>query len=66
MTGVVHFPRIISSREGELEMQTMILVLLLAVLPVCSAAQQNPQPDQAARQDGVAQRGDHVMGFRTT
>ncbi len=44
-------------------MQTMILVLLLAVLPVCSAAQQNPQPDQAARQNGVAQRGDHVMGF---
>jgi hypothetical protein len=44
-------------------MRKMILLALLAVLPSCSAAQQSSQPDQAARQDKVAQRGDHVMGF---
>ncbi|MGB7726419.1 MAG: hypothetical protein WBL50_00205 [Candidatus Acidiferrum sp.] len=44
-------------------MRTMILLLLLAVLPRYSPAQQTSQPDQATRQDGVTQRGDHVMGF---
>jgi hypothetical protein len=46
-----------------MEMRKMTLVFLLAVLPGCSAAQQSSQPDQSARQDGLAQRGDHVMGF---
>ena len=39
------------------------LLFLLAALPVLSAAQQASQPDQRTRQDGVVQRGDHVMGF---
>ena len=44
-------------------MRTITLVLLLAVLPRYSPAQQTSQSDQAARQDSVAHRGDHVMGF---
>jgi hypothetical protein len=41
----------------------MILALLLTVLPACSVGQQSPQSDKVGRQEGVVQRGDHVMGF---
>jgi hypothetical protein len=44
-------------------MRTTILVFLLSTLPVCSVAQQAPKSNQGTRQDGVVQRGDHVMGF---
>jgi hypothetical protein len=44
-------------------MRTTTLVFLLMTLPVCSVAQQATQSNQGTRQDGVVQRGDHVMGF---
>src|SRR6516162_3772953 len=44
-------------------MRKTTLLFLLAALPALSAAQQASQPDQRTRQDGVVQRGDHVMGF---
>jgi hypothetical protein len=44
-------------------MQTTILAVLLATLPTCSLAQQTSQSGQSNRQEGVVQRGDHVMGF---
>ena len=44
-------------------MRIVLLASLLAVVPACSAAQQALPPDQSTRQDGVNQRGDHVMGF---
>ena len=43
-------------------MRWMILGFLFATLPACSVGQQAPQPE-GTRQDGVVQRGDHVMGF---
>jgi TusA-related sulfurtransferase len=44
-------------------MRNIFLALLLTALPACAAAQQTSQPAQAERQDGLDQRGDHVMGF---
>ena len=44
-------------------MQKMVLAFLLTALPVWLVAQQPPQANQNTRQDGVVQRGDHVMGF---
>jgi len=44
-------------------MQRTILAVLLAALPTCSLAQQASQSGQSSRQEGVVQRGDHVMGF---
>lgn len=41
-------------------MRYLILCLSLVALPICRPGQQTSQPD---RQDGVVQRGDHVMGF---
>jgi len=35
----------------------------MLTMPICAAVQQASQPDQSTRQDGVVQRGDHVMGF---
>jgi hypothetical protein len=43
-------------------MRRIVLVCLLAALPACAAAQQSSPPDQPARQEGVAERGDRVMG----
>jgi hypothetical protein len=39
------------------------LAFLLTIPPAYAAAQQTSPPAEAARQDGVDQRGDHVMGF---
>jgi hypothetical protein len=44
-------------------MRNILLACLLTALPACAAAQQTSPPDQATRQNGVAQRGDHEMGF---
>ena len=44
-------------------MRTTTLVFLLMTLPACTVAQQATQPNQGTRQDGVVQRGNHVMGF---
>jgi hypothetical protein len=48
-------------------MRKILLAFLLAALPAGGTAQQASQkpsqPEQPTRQDGVAQRGDHVMGF---
>ena len=48
-------------------MRKILLAFLLAALPAGAAVQQAPQqassPDQRARQDGLAERGDHVMGL---
>src|SRR5262250_472377 len=38
----------------------MFLACLLMTLPVCTLGQQT---SQSSRQDGVVQRGNHVMGF---
>jgi hypothetical protein len=42
-------------------MRHILLACLLTAPPACSAAQQ--PPDQPTRQNGVAQRGAHEMGF---
>ena len=44
-------------------MRTTTLLFLLMTLPACTVAQQAPQPNQGTRQDGVVQRGNHVMRF---
>jgi hypothetical protein len=44
-------------------MRKLAFLSLFCILSVCSVAQQKTQPDQSTRQDGVVQRGDHVMGF---
>jgi hypothetical protein len=44
-------------------MRIFLLTFLLGTLPSCIAAQQTAPPAEATRQDGVAQRGDHAMGF---
>lgn len=44
-------------------MRMMLLLFFLAVSPDCSLPQQSSQPDHGTRQDGVVQRGDHVMSF---
>jgi hypothetical protein len=44
-------------------MLTLLLLLSLAILPRMASAQQNPPPDQDKRSEGVAKRGEHVMGF---
>jgi len=44
-------------------MRRLVFSLLCVTVSVCSVAQQTTQPDQGKRQDGVVQRGDHVMGF---
>jgi hypothetical protein len=41
----------------------MFLTCLLITLPPGATAQQTPQPNQNTRQEGVVERGDHVMGF---
>lgn len=43
-------------------MRTMILALLLVTIPAFSE-QQSPKQDEATRQEGVVQRGEHLMGF---
>ena len=43
-------------------MRTILLLAFLSILCVCCEAQQT-QPSDPVRQDGVVQRGDHVMGF---
>ena len=43
--------------------RNLFLACMLTTMPVCAAAQQPSQPDQSTRQDGVVQRGDHVMVF---
>src|SRR5215469_3801232 len=47
----------------ERNMRRLVFSLLFVTVSVCSVAQQTTQPDQGKRQDGVVQRGDHVMGF---
>src|SRR5215467_7767534 len=47
----------------ERNMRRLVFPLLFVTVSVCSVAQQTTQPDQGKRQDGVVQRGDHVMGF---
>ena len=44
-------------------MRKLAFLPLFSILSVCSFAQQNSQPDQSTRQDGVVHSGDHVMGF---
>ena len=44
-------------------MKKMFLAFLLTALPVWLVAQQPPQANQNTHQDGVIQRGYHVMGF---
>ena len=44
-------------------MRTLFLAFLLVILPLPAVAQQTSQSDQGTCQDGVVQRGDHVMGF---
>jgi hypothetical protein len=44
-------------------MRTFALLSLFSILSLSSAAQQKTPPDQSTRQDGVVERGDHVMGF---
>jgi hypothetical protein len=41
----------------------LFLFCLLTTLPGSISAHQSMQASQAGRQDGVVQRGDHVMGF---
>ena len=41
----------------------LVFFSLLLGLSVSSVAQQTTQPNQNSRQEGVVQRGDHVMGF---
>ena len=43
-------------------MRTLLLILLLTILP-CDAIGQEEKPAASSRADGVANRGDHVMGF---
>jgi hypothetical protein len=44
-------------------MRNLTLYFFAITLPAWCAGQQTSQPEQSARQDGVVQRGDHVMGF---
>jgi hypothetical protein len=44
-------------------MRNCLLSCLLVALPVCAAVQQTSPPSEAARQGGVAQRGEQQMGF---
>lgn len=44
-------------------MNTIPLLVLLAILPGMVSAQQNPSPDQDKRSEDVVKRGEHVMGF---
>jgi hypothetical protein len=44
-------------------MRYILVACLLTTLPIRIAAQQTSQAGQASRQDGVGERGDHVMGF---
>jgi hypothetical protein len=40
-------------------MRQLVFLILLLGSSVCSVGQQTTQPDQ----EGIVQRGDHVMGF---
>jgi hypothetical protein len=44
-------------------MRNTALVVLSLALASMSVAQQPSVPNQSTRQNGVAERGDHVMGF---
>jgi hypothetical protein len=44
-------------------MRKLAYLFLWLGVSVCSVAQQTTQSDQNSRQEGVVQRGDHVMGF---
>jgi hypothetical protein len=44
-------------------MRSVPLASLLAILPVFALAQQTSPPSEAARQDGVVQRGEQQMGL---
>ena len=44
-------------------MRQLVFLILLLGSSVCSVAQQTTQPDRNSRQEGIVQRGDHVMGF---
>jgi hypothetical protein len=53
-----------SARGGGCTMRTLGLLLLLVVWPLCGFGQSTQsESTQSSRQQGVAQRGDHVMGF---
>jgi hypothetical protein len=47
----------------EASMRYILLACLWITLPICASAQQASPPAEPTRLDGVAQRGDHVMGF---
>ena len=44
-------------------MRTILSAVPLSVLATCVVAQQTSKPDQNSCNEGVVQRGDHVMGF---
>jgi hypothetical protein len=44
-------------------MRTILSAVPLSVSATCVVAQQTSEPDQNSRNEGVVQRGDHVMGF---
>jgi hypothetical protein len=44
-------------------MNTLPLLLSLAIVPAIANAQQNPSPKENKRSEGVVERGEHVMGF---
>jgi hypothetical protein len=55
--------RIHRDGEGEEMRSVMMMVLLLAAVPGYGTGQQSQVAGQAERKEGVAERGDHVMGF---